>query len=217
MSYIIQPTAAETKQYIAVAKNIQTSDFFSSQSLNTRNTDSTFSFFDLSNATNNSNVDIVKNNLSFDYSGSLLAKNIYHASYEFHFSSSNDFVIPTANAQWRWYFSNLGNGFKCKYSHFANAFSSTPSDSRISFFKVDSSINHTRESSKYHTFWKLQWTGEALGPGDTYYTYYDELSRLEFYMLNTQGNAQGLNFDIERLKFTLTEYDDTIKLSNLFK
>ena len=49
MTYIIQAAAEEIKQYIVVATGIQTSDFFTSQSLNTRNTGSTFNFLDLSN------------------------------------------------------------------------------------------------------------------------------------------------------------------------
>lgn len=202
---------------MAVANNIATTEFFSTSGSGIRNYPSiNTNYFDLSTASSNSNISIIKNTLGFDYAATnTLPSNYYKADYDFHFYSTSDFLTPTIASDQYWFISNRGNTGSWLHHHdwFATH---EPVKSGVDYLKVRSEISHTSEkistaASKYHTFWNISFVFEILDSDDSpsYHTHFSDTPIFEFRMHNSGGTHVGTNFNTERIKFTITAYDQT--------
>lgn len=220
MTYI---TIKDLRQYSAVATDISGSSFFDEAVGTIRNNGTAGrNYFNLTSVQNNSNANVIKNTLGFDYTSSGLPSNFYKVDYNFHITHASDYVIPTINSGQYWFISNLGTPGGWLYSHAGSSWTFNarePLKSGIDYFKVESQVQYTEEktagsSAKYHTFWDVGFSFEILDSNDNqYYNQFVNVPIFEMIMANSSGTSVSNNFTIERLKFQITAFDQDVLAS----
>lgn len=225
MTFLGYSSQTIKKEYEAVVKDAPSSNFFYQFGSTIRNTGTTSGFdrtyfFNESNINLNPYAKVIKNTLDFSVNTNL-PSGFYHFEWDFHLTDTKDYLVPTTALTNRWYFSNVVFEPRWLYNYSSSTNWRVPLASTIDYFIANDKLTYTKESSGlYHTFWNVKITGEvtdvSYDPGT--YTYTQKIPVIEIRMLDTSNNNVGLNFNIKRLKFTLTEYDsNNTEVVNLFK